>query len=80
MSKPICPQKSPYVLTGEKKKYAWCACGKSEKQPFCDGSHKGTDFSPIIVDNEKEGNIRGVVARPLVTHLIVMVHTVSCNT
>ena len=57
MTKPICPQKSPYVLTGEKKKYAWCACGQSEKQPFCDGSHKGTDFSPIIVDNEKEGNI-----------------------
>ena len=57
MTKPICPQKSPYVLTVEKKKYAWCACGKSEKQPFCDGSHQGTDFSPIIVDNEKEGNI-----------------------
>ena len=57
MEKPICPQKSPYVLTSEKKKYVWCACGKSEKQPFCDGSHKGTDFSPIIVDNKKEGNI-----------------------
>ena len=57
MEKPICPQKSPYVLPVEKKKYAWCACGKSEKQPFCDGSHKGTDFSPIIVNNEKEGNI-----------------------
>ena len=57
MAKPICRQKSPYVLTCEKKKYTWCACGKSEKQPFCDGSHKGTDFSPIIVDNTKEGNI-----------------------
>jgi len=57
MNKPICAQKSPYVLTGEKKKYAWCVCGKSEKQPFCDGSHKGTEFSPIIVDNTKEGNI-----------------------
>ena len=57
MAKPICPQKSPYVFTCEKKKYAWCACGKSEKQPFCDGSHKGTNFSPIIIDNEKEGDI-----------------------
>ena len=57
MNKPICPQKNPYVLTVENKKYAWCACGKSEKQPFCDGSHKGTDFSLIIVDNIKEGNI-----------------------
>ena len=36
MDKPICAQKSPYVLIGEKKKYAWCSCGKSEKQPFCD--------------------------------------------
>lgn len=27
--------------------YFWCACGRSTKQPFCDGSHKGTDFSPL---------------------------------
>ena len=54
MAKPICTQKSPYVLACEKKKYAWCACGKSEKQPFCDGNHKeGTYFSPIIVDNRR---------------------------
>ena len=57
MKEPICARKRPYMLNGEKKRYAWCACGKSDKQPFCDGSHKGTDFSPIIVDNEKEGNI-----------------------
>lgn len=30
------------------KTYAWCACGKSSNQPFCDGSHSGTGFSPII--------------------------------
>lgn len=28
--------------------YKWCACGLSTTQPFCDGSHKGTDFSPVI--------------------------------
>ena len=28
--------------------YAWCACGKSSSQPFCDGSHSGTGFSPVI--------------------------------
>jgi CDGSH-type Zn-finger protein len=29
------------------KDYFWCACGKSSKQPFCDGSHKGGTFSPL---------------------------------
>jgi CDGSH-type Zn-finger protein len=57
MIKAKCSQKMPYVQKGEKKKYAWCACGESTNQPFCDGSHKGTGFSPILVDNEKEGNI-----------------------
>jgi len=57
MSKAVTAQKFPYVLKGEKKKYYWCACGKSTNQPFCDGSHKGTDFSPIVVHNEKESNI-----------------------
>lgn len=28
------------------KTYYWCSCGKSAKQPFCDGSHKGSEFSP----------------------------------
>ncbi|PAT01971.1 iron-binding protein [Candidatus Izimaplasma bacterium ZiA1] len=28
------------------KTYYWCACGKSSNQPFCDGSHKGTEFQP----------------------------------
>jgi len=28
----------------EGKSYFWCTCGKSSKQPFCDGSHKGTEF------------------------------------
>ena len=30
------------------KSYYWCSCGKSLKQPFCDGSHKGSEFSPFI--------------------------------
>lgn len=49
MSKPDCPQTSPYPVDLEAgKSYAWCACGKSAKQPFCDGSHSGTPFSPIV--------------------------------
>ena len=30
------------------KSYYWCSCGKSSKQPFCDGSHKGTEFNPVV--------------------------------
>ena len=48
MSTPEISQKSPYpveVTSGSK--YFWCACGKSAKQPFCDGSHEGTDFTPL---------------------------------
>lgn len=33
------------VKAGEE--YWWCACGRSKSQPFCDGSHEGTDFSPV---------------------------------
>ena len=37
----------PMVVNVEAgKSYWWCACGRSKSQPFCDGSHKGTAFSP----------------------------------
>lgn len=35
------------------KKYAWCACGLSESQPFCNGLHKGSGMSPIVFTAEK---------------------------
>jgi len=49
MSDPEIPQKRPYIEELEPGVYAWCACGKSTKQPYCDGSHRGTEFSPIVV-------------------------------
>ncbi|MEZ4754460.1 MAG: CDGSH iron-sulfur domain-containing protein [Bdellovibrionota bacterium] len=39
----------PAVLEMEAGDYFWCACGLSAKQPFCDGSHKGTGCTPIKV-------------------------------
>lgn len=30
------------------KRYAWCRCGRSEQQPFCDGRHAGTDWTPLV--------------------------------
>lgn len=47
----------PFIIKGKKKKYAWCSCNQSDNQPFCDGSHKGTDMLPIVFENEKESNI-----------------------
>ena len=48
MTEPACPQKSPYVQMDVKAgDYFWCACGFSKSQPFCDGSHKGSGFTPI---------------------------------
>ena len=42
------------VLEG--KSYFWCTCGISSKQPFCDGSHKGTEFAPLkyLADQSKK--------------------------
>ena len=47
MATPDMPQKAPYPVAVEAgKSYYWCACGKSASQPFCDGSHKGSEFAP----------------------------------
>jgi CDGSH iron-sulfur domain-containing protein 3 len=48
MSDAVSAQKAPMpVEVEEGKNYFWCACGKSAKQPFCDGSHKHTGVSPV---------------------------------
>ena len=48
MNKPIRAGDSAISLEVEEgKSYFWCSCGKSSKQPLCDGSHKGTEFKPI---------------------------------
>jgi CDGSH-type Zn-finger protein len=41
-------QNSPWILDLDAGKYAWCQCGRSAKDPFCDGSHVGTDCAPRI--------------------------------
>ncbi|MFP5505323.1 MAG: CDGSH iron-sulfur domain-containing protein [Gammaproteobacteria bacterium] len=47
MAEPVIAQKAPYALELEAGTYYWCACGKSKNQPFCDGSHKDTEFTPL---------------------------------
>ncbi|WP_455220560.1 CDGSH iron-sulfur domain-containing protein [Kaarinaea lacus] len=58
MSEPESPQKAPYPVDVEQgKTYYWCACGRSKNQPFCDGSHKVTDFTPIAYQADKSGKL-----------------------
>lgn len=50
MTEPVIARTEPYEMSVEAgKKYAWCACGRSANQPLCDGSHKGTGLTPLIV-------------------------------
>jgi len=56
MADPIVAQKAPYAVEVEAGKAVfWCACGKSAKQPFCDGSHQGSGFTPMAYKPEASG-------------------------
>lgn len=58
MAEPVIAQKSPYAVEVEAgKSYWWCSCGKSRQQPFCDGSHKGSEFSPVEYKAEQAGKV-----------------------
>jgi len=48
MSFPVVARPKPCLVSVKAgRMYFWCACGRSATQPFCDGSHRGTGFSPI---------------------------------
>jgi len=54
MKLPIRAGDSPLAVELEEgKKYAWCTCGLSNKQPLCDGNHKGKGMSPHVFVAEK---------------------------
>jgi CDGSH-type Zn-finger protein len=47
MSDPIIVDRQPAVVELDAGTYHWCSCGRSNNQPFCDGAHEGTDFTPV---------------------------------
>ena len=58
MSTPHIAAKAPIAVEVEEgKNYWWCSCGLSKKQPFCDGSHKGSEFSPTQYTADKTGQV-----------------------
>ena len=57
MSKAKIADTKPTVLELESGNYFWCSCGHSQDQPFCDGSHKGTGFSPTKFTLEEKQKV-----------------------
>ncbi len=68
-------QKSPFVMELEPGTYAWCACGHSSKQPYCDGSHKGSEFSPNIEQITEKKWWLGVDVKTATTVRFATAHT-----
>jgi CDGSH iron-sulfur domain-containing protein 3 len=53
MSDPVIAAKRPAVLELAAGTYYYCTCGQSKGQPFCDGSHQGTGFTPMEFTQEE---------------------------
>lgn len=55
MTKPKIAETKPKAVKLEAgKEYHWCSCGQSRNQPFCDGSHQGTEFTPIAFSVDQD--------------------------
>ncbi len=58
MSDPVIAARAPVGIDVEAgKTYYWCSCGKSAKQPFCDGAHKGGEFAPLAYTATQTGKV-----------------------
>jgi len=58
MSEAVRASDKPFNVAVESgRTYYWCACGRSQKQPFCDGSHKDTGLEPLRYDAKEDGEL-----------------------
>ena len=58
MTEPVIAKKEPFAVDVEAgETYHWCSCGLSSNQPFCDGSHKETSFSPLTFTAEESKSV-----------------------
>lgn len=57
MTEPRIADKTPAVLELEPGTYYWCRCGDSKNQPYCDGTHKNTNFSPMEITIEEKKKV-----------------------
>lgn len=57
MSEPIIFDKKPVILELEAGDYWWCSCGQSKNQPFCDGAHKSSGFTPLKFTLEEKKQV-----------------------
>ena len=59
MAEPTIAQRKPYTVDIEAgQRYAWGSCGLSSKQPFCDGTHKTTEFKPMVMVAERSETVK----------------------
>lgn len=57
MTSPVAAGKAPIKVSLEAgKDYWWCTCGRSAKQPFCDGAHKAVGMAPLKYTAQKDGD------------------------
>lgn len=61
------PPNQPHIMDVEPRRYSWCSCGLSKKQPFCDGSHGSTGMFPKSVEFTEKKKVSWCVCKATAT-------------